>query len=221
MKKIVLLSLLACTSAFSQITLDSARVAQRRYKMGSYDYHEKFIGYVGYGAPLILTEDCGAAFFGGNGDEKGSFGQLVKVDKNGKEMWQQAVRPQFNEIETQSVVEDTKGNLYVTMLSYDEKRYRGGCERIVCFDPKGTVIFDKTFGNYTLMNCPVFDYIRALPDGRIHLKGHIVIDKPVKGKDPVYRYWEGWIDSQGTLTQKTGDVIVWENKEWMKVFAPE
>ena len=48
-----------------------------------------------------------------------------------------------------------------------------------------------------------------------------MIDKPVQGKDPVYRYWEGWIDSKGVYTQKTGDVIDWAKKEWQKLYDPE
>ncbi|MFN8211753.1 MAG: hypothetical protein U0T33_12430 [Bacteroidales bacterium] len=223
MKKTVisLVLIFICFAAFSQLNIKEAEKAFRAYKVGSYSYHEKFIGHTGYGAPYILTSDGGVAFFGGSGDSLGSFGQAVKLDKTLMEEWSLAIRPQYNEIETQSIVEDKNGNFFVFLLSYDEKRYRGGSERVVCIDKKGKILWDKTLGNYTLMNNPTVSYIRALADGRIAMRGHSVVDKQVQGKDPVYRYWEGWIDSKGVYTQKTGDVIDWAKQEWQKLYDPE
>jgi hypothetical protein len=43
----------------------------------------------------------------------------------------------------------------------------------------------------------------------------------VEGKDPVYRYWEGWLDSTGKLTQKANETIDWKKDEWQKKFKPE
>jgi hypothetical protein len=221
MKYIFLLLSLICTVAYGQLSIDEAKKDFVAYKLGSYSYHEQFIRHPGYGAPVILTADGGTAFFGGTGDSTGSYGLLVKLDKTQMEEWSQAIRPQFNEIETQSVAEDKNGNFYVFLLSYDEKRYRGGSERIVCLDKSGKILWDKTIGTYTVMNNPTIAYIRSLDDGRIALRGHVVTDKPLEGKDPVYRYWEGWIDSKGTLTQKTGNVIDWSKQEWQKLYEPE
>ena len=131
------------------------------------------------------------------------------------------IAPQFDEMESQCVVQDSKGNLYVFMLSYDEKRYRGGSERVVCYDKKSKLLWDKTLGSYTLLNTPVVSYVRPLPDVRIYMRGHIVKDKPLEGKDPVYRYWEGWLDSLGKLTQKVNEEIDWKKDEWQKKFKPE
>jgi len=221
MKNLFVLLSFCSSLAFGQLSIDDARKAFYSYKLGSYDYHEKFIGYKGYGAPVIQTSDGGAAFFGGAEDSTGSIGLIVKIDKDGKEEWQQAVRPQFDLIETQSVVQDISGNYYVFMISYDEKKYRGGCERIVHFNKNGVQSWDKIIGDCGLINNPMINYILALEDGRVALRGHIAIKKPPEGKDPEYLYWEGWIDNKGKLTQKTGDVIDWVNQDWEKLFKPE
>lgn len=47
---------------YGQMTIESARTEARKYKLGSYSYHEDFIGHAGYGAPLILTADRGSFF---------------------------------------------------------------------------------------------------------------------------------------------------------------
>jgi hypothetical protein len=214
-----ILTLILCsvtTLAFAQLSLEDTRNLVSVYKTGSYSYHEEFIGFKSYGAPVIQTADGGAAIFGGWADEKGSCGLLAKVDKNGKEQWKQIVRPQFDEMEAQSVVEDKNGNLYVFLISYDYKRYRGGTERVLCYSKLGTLLWDKTFGTYDVMNSPTISYIHALPNGRIELRGHIVTDKPAEGKDPVYRDWDGWLDAKGNLTQKTGNTIDWSKGEWQK-----
>jgi hypothetical protein len=221
MKTLSFLLFCVSTTVFGQLSVADVRNLNSTYKIGSYSYHEEFIGHKGYGAPVIQTADGGGAAFGGWADEKGSCGLLVKVDKNGKEQWKKIVRPQFDEMETQSVVEDKEGNLYVYLLSYDYKRYRGGTERIVCYTKAGTLIWDKAIGTHELMNSPTVSYIRALPDGRVEMRGHIVVDKPEEGKDPKYRYWEGWINNKGVLTQKNGEVIDWAKDEWQKKFKPE
>jgi len=206
---------------FGQLSIEEARNATHKMRLGSYSYHEEFIGKQGYGAPVILTRDGGAAAFGGGEENGKACGLLVKMDTNANEAWRKAVFPQFDELETQSVIQDTNGNLYVFMLSYDGKRYRGGSERILCFDKDGGILWDKTLGAYTLMNNPVISYIHLDKNGKIALRGHVVKDKPVKGKDPVYRFWQGWINSKGELEQKTGDIIDWTNQDWKKLFAPE
>jgi hypothetical protein len=221
MKYISFVLLMISSLSFGQLTLGDARTEARKYKLGSYSYHEDFIGHAGYGAPLILTSDGGAAFLGDTGDSTGSYGQMVKLNKAGVEEWKQMIRPQFDEMESQSVAEDKKGNYYLFMLSYDSKRYRGGSERIVFLDKSGKILWDKTIGEYTLTKNPVISYIRTLDDGRIYLRGHVVTDEPAKGKDPEYRFWEGWIDNQGNITRKTGDIINWSDKKWETQFKPD
>jgi hypothetical protein len=220
MKTLILLITIP-SIAFGQMSIENARNLVSVYRVGSYSYHEEFIGHKSHGAPVILTADGGAAVFGGWADEKGSCGLLAKVDKNGKEQWKQIVRPQFDDLETQSVVEDKAGNIYVFLLSYDHKKYRGGTERVLCYDKAGKLLWDKTLGTYDVMNSPTVSYIRALPDGRVELRGHIVTDKPEENKDPIYREWDGWLDNKGNLKEKVGEVIVWSKGEWQKRLKPE
>lgn len=221
MKYLILLLSLFSSLAYGQLTIEEARKAFYTYKIGSYDYHEQFIGHVGYGAPVITTADGGAAFFGGTEDSTGSVGLMVKVDKHGSEEWKQIIRPQYDMIETQSVVEDNSGNYYLFLLSYDDNKYRGGCERIVHLDRNGAIIWDKIISTCEMINNPMIEYIRADKDGKIALRGHMATQKPVQGEDPKRYYWEGWIDNKGNLTQKTGDLIIWENQDWQKLFKPE
>ena len=217
MKYLLLFLCSASTWAYGQLTIETAQDSLQKYRMGRYSYHEQFVGHKGYGAPVILTNDGGAAAFGDG--ENGS--TLIKLDKTGKKEWEVNFKPQFTEMESQSVVQDINGNFYVCMLSYDAKRYRGGSERIICLDKKGKILWDKTLGKYTLMNNPTISYLKALPDGRIEFRGHVVKETPAKGKDPVYRYWEGWINSKGVYTQKSGDVLDWSNPDWKKLYEPE
>ncbi|HYC83934.1 MAG TPA: hypothetical protein VEB86_01875 [Chryseosolibacter sp.] len=218
MKYLLILLFVAGTSARAQITMDIAYdSAVRKYHIGSYTYHEDFKGHRGYGAPLILTADGGAAAFGG-GDEGA---MLVKLGKTGKLEWKRTVKPKGDEMEPQSVVEDSNGNFYVFILVYDRTKYRGGTERVVFFNKTGTPVWDKYLGSFTLLNNPTVDYIKAAADGRIALRGHVVREAPEEGKDPSYLFWEAWLDSQGGLTEKTGEVIDWANPEWKKKFSPE
>ncbi len=222
--RLLFLILIIGHAASAQLTMPRAQDSLQKYRLGSYTYHEQFIGHAGYGAPTILTNDGGAASFGGSEDEKGRCGILIKLDKTGKQQWKKRVSlPKIadSEPETQSVVEDKKGNLYVFMIMYDPKGYRGGAERIVCYDKTGKLLWDKLIGKHTLMNNPSVSYIKVNDDGKIYMRGHVVTTQPAKGKDPQYRYWEGWINITGSLTQKSGDVIDWANKEWQTKFAPD
>jgi len=221
MKYLFVILSLVSSLASGQLTTDEARKAFYSYKLGSYDYHEQFIGYRGYGAPVITTSDGGAAFFGGTEDSTGEIGLIVKLDKDGREEWKQAIRPQYDKIETQSVVQDNLGDFYVFMLSYDNKKYRGGCERIVYLNKTGAIVWDKTIGECGMINNPTINYILSLKDGRVALRGHMATQQPKQGEDPKYYYWEGWIDNKGKLTQKTGHVIDWVNQDWEKLFKPE
>ena len=200
-------------NAYGQLTMDTLTIIVADYRLGYSSYFEPFRGKERYGAPWILSVDGGGAGFGDN--------VLYKFDKKGKEVWQRTIKPQFDEMESQVVAQDTKGNLYVFMLSYDSKRYRGGSERVLCYNKQGKLLWDKTLGPYTLMNNPIVSYVRPLKDGRIYMRGHVVKEKPVEGKDPVYRYWEGWLDSLGKLTQKANEPIDWSKDEWQKKFKPE
>ena len=221
MKYLFVIFSLVSSMAYGQLSIDDARKAFYSYKLGSYDYHEQFIGYSGYGAPFITTSDGGAAFFGGTEDSTGEIGLVVKLDKDAREEWKKAIRPQFDKIETQSIVQDNSGDFYVFMISYDDKKYRGGCERIVYLNKTGEIAWDITIGNCGLINNPTINYIRSDKDGRIALRGHMATQIPKQGEDPKYYYWEGWIDNKGKLIQKTGDVIDWENQDWEKLFKPE
>jgi hypothetical protein len=213
MKNLFIYFLLAASVGYSQLAADSAKKIIVKYHLGYSTYFEPFLGHTEYGAPVIATSDGGIAAFGDN--------TLYKLDKTGKEEWKRTVKAQFDEMESQSVAQDTKGNLYVFILSYDSKRYRGGSERVLCYDKKGKLLWDKTLGAYTLMNNPTASYIRSLKDGKIYLRGHVVTEKPAEGKDPAYHYWEGWLDSSGKLTQKAGDIIDWKKDDWQKKFKPE
>ena len=217
---VYLVAILSLVTSFGygQITMGIAQdSAVMKYHISSYSYHEQFKGYKGYGAPLILTTDGGGAAFG-DGDEGA---MLVKLCENGEEQWKRIIEPKGDEMESQSVVEDKNGNYYVFILVYDNTKYRGGCERIVFLNRTGTLGWDKFIGSCNLVNNPTIAYARALNDGRIALRGQVVTKQPVKGEDPEYQFWEGWINDRGILTQKTGDVIDWEKQDWQKLFMPE
>jgi hypothetical protein len=219
MRYLTFATLLFNVAAYGQLTVDVVREkAVIKYHIGTYSYHEQFIGHKSYGAPLILTSDGGGAAFG-SGDEGI---MLVKLDKEGKEQLKRIIKPKGNETESQSVVQDKNGNYYLFMLTYDETKYRGGCERVVCLNKAGTILWDKFIGSCNLVNNPTVSYIRALSDGRIALRGHVVKETPPEGKDPTYYYWEGWLDKAGKLTQKTGPVIDWKKQEeWQSRLKPE
>lgn len=218
MKYSIIVFLLAVTSAYGQLTLDMAGDSTvRKFHLGQYSYHEQFKGYKGYGAPLILTADGGAAAFG-NGDEGI---MLVKLTNEGRIQWKRTIKPLGDESEAQSVVQDRLGNYYVFILVHDRTKGRAGCERVIFFNKTGTVVWEKFLDACSLLNNPTVSYIRSLSDGRIALRGHVVTEKPAEGKDPRYHFWEGWLNSKGILTQKKGSVIDWSNKEWEKKFRPE
>lgn len=213
MKKLLILLLLAWAPGYGQLSIDSLKKIIQPYHLGYSYYFDPFVGKKGYGGPYILTQDGGGAAVGDN--------VLYKFDKKGKEKWKRTVKPQFGEMETQSVAEDGKGNLCIFLLSYNPKGYRGGAERIVCYDKTGKLLWDKTLSKYTLMNNPIISYIRQNPDGKIYMRGHVVTDKPEQDKDPVYRFWEGWVDGSGKLTQKAGEVIDWKDQKWQAIYKPE
>lgn len=218
MKYSVAFLLCAQSTVYGQLSMAVAKDStEKKYHISSYSYHEQFIEHRGYGAPIILTTDGGAAAFG-DGDE-GTM--LVKLDKNGKQVWKKTISPKGNEMESQSVVEDKNGNYYVFILVYDNTKYRGGCERVVYLNKMGTILWDKFIGSCQLINNPTVAYIRSKNDGLIELRGQVVTQAPLKGQDPKYFFWNGWLNSKGVLTQKTGEVIDWQKQEWQKLFKPE
>jgi hypothetical protein len=217
MKSILFIVLMASVNAFGQLTFPQAQDSLRRYHLGVSTYFSDFLGHNSYGAGVNLTKDGGAVGFG-DGDNGL---ELIKLDKTGKVLWRKGMKKQFEEVEAQCVAQDSLGNFYVFMLNYNPKGYRGGSERVVCFSSKGVLLWDKMLGNYTLMNNPTVSYVRSVNFGRIEMRGHIVTEKPLTGKDPVYRYWQGWLDSKGVLKAKVGDIIDWNNPEWVKKFKPE
>lgn len=218
MKRTWIILLFINTVVCGQITLDHARdSAVKRYHISSYSYHESFIGRAGYGAPLILTRDGGATAFGDS--DEGTM--MVRLGKSGRQLWRVRIAAKGDEMEPQSVVEDKSGNFYAFILVYDNTRYRGGCERVIFLDESGVIKWDKYIGSCNVVNNPTVAYIRSLDDGRIALRGQVVTDHPVPGKDPVYHFWEGWLNNKGVLTQKAGDVIDWSKPDWKKRFSPE
>src|SRR5205823_15105893 len=90
---------------FAQQTIDSATQASRKYHVSSYSDHEPFIGHPGYGAPLILTQDGGAAAFG-SGDDGA---MLYKFDERGELAWKRELPVKGKEMELQSVVQTPAG----------------------------------------------------------------------------------------------------------------
>lgn len=76
-------------------------------------------------------------------------------------------------------------------------------------------------GTFTLLNNPTVSYIKPEKDGKIYMRGHVVKDKPAEGKDPVYFYWEGWLEVTGKLVQKANEPIDWKQDKWQKIFKPE
>jgi hypothetical protein len=217
MKNVWILLLFLSSVALGQITADVARDSVQKYHIASYSYHEEFIGKKGYGAPLILTADGGAAVFG-DGDE-GTM--LVKLDKAGKVTWKKTLAAKGEETESQSVAQDKLGNYFVFQLVYGTTDYRGGRERVVMFNKSGALLWDKYIGTGLQINNPIVSYIKALPDGRIYLRGHIVLKAPAEDKDPDTRYWEGWLNAAGLLTQKSGEIIDWKKPEWQSKFKPD
>jgi len=217
MRYLLIILLFINLHAYAQLTLNQAQDSLQKYHLGTSTYFEDFRGHPGYGAGVILTKDGGAAGFG-DGDNGM---ELIKLDKKGNVQWRKPIKKQFEEVEPQCVVQDSAGNFYVFMLNYNPAGYRGGSERVVCFSKTGTLLWDKMLGTYTLLNNPVVSYVHMLKDGRIEMRGHVVREQPLPGKDPVYRYWQGWYNSKGVLTVKTGDVLDWSNPEWMKKFKPE
>src|SRR5215213_11237479 len=113
MKYLVIILLFVQSIACAQLSMDSAKAIIGKYRIGSYSYFKPFLQRPGYGAPWILTRDGGAAAFGSD--------LLYRLDKTGKEKWMRTTKAQFDENESQGVAEDTKGNLYAFMLSYDSK----------------------------------------------------------------------------------------------------
>ena len=218
MKYSVVIFLFVHSIAYGQLTMAIAKDStQKKYHISSYSYHEQFIEHQGYGAPIILTADGGAAAFG-DGDEGA---MLVKLDKNGRQQWKRTIPPKGDEMESQSVVQDKSGNFYVFILVYDNAKYRGGSERVICLSKTGATMWDKFIGSGYQVNNPTIAYIRALNDNRIELRGQVITQAPPKGQDPKYFFWNGWLNSKGVLTQKTGEVIDWHKQEWQKLFKPE
>jgi hypothetical protein len=217
MKSILIILLFTSVTTYGQLTIERAQDSLQQYHLGTSTYFEDFMKHPGYGARVILTNDGGAAGFGDgdNGTE------LIKLDKNGNVTWRKKIKKQFEETEPQCVGQDLAGNFYVFILNYNPNGYRGGAERVICFSKIGTLLWDKILGTYTLLNRPTVSYVHMLKDGRIEMRGQVVREKPAEGKDPAYHYWQGWYNSKGILTEKTGDIIDWKNPEWQKKFKPE
>jgi hypothetical protein len=212
MKKLIAFLVMISSSGLAQLTMDSLAKITQPLRLGYSSYFSDFAGKAGYGGPYVLTKDGGGAAFGDN--------VLYKFDKAGKQTWKRAIKDRYEEMETQVCAEDGKGNVYCFMLEYNRKVYRGGNERLVCYDKTGKLLWDKTIGKAAALNNPIVSYVKPGDDGKIYMRGHVAFEKKANG-DPKYLYWEGWIDALGKLTQKTGEEIDWAKGEWQKKFKPE
>lgn len=217
MKYTIFVLLFVNIQAYSQLTFQQAQDSLLKFHLGVSTYFADFEGHESYGAGINLTKDGGAVGFG-DGDNGL---ELIKLDKTGKVQWRKSLKKQFDETEPQCVAQDMLGNFYLFMLHYNSKVYRGGSERLVCFSNKGVLLWEKMLGTFALLNNPIVSYVRTLDDGRIEIRGHIVKERPLPEKDPLYHFWQGWCNSKGVLTTKTGDVIDWKNPEWKTKFKPE
>ena len=214
MKLITILFLLSTTIGFSQISIKDAKTMAKNYNMISYSYHQPFEGHKGYAAPIIITNNNGILFFG-NTKENG-IPSLMHLNSTGELVWTTPILKKHDEMEIQSVVQDLDGNFYAFLLSYKYSAYRGGSERVIKLDSTGKIKWDIILGEYGLVNSPHCSYIKLHEDGRISLRGHVVTDKAVEGKDPEYKSWQGWLNTKGELIQKIGTVIDWSNSDWKK-----
>lgn len=217
MKNLLIILCLFSSTTYAQLTIQAAKDSTQKYHISSYSYMEQFVGHAGYGAPVILTLDSGAAVFG-NGDEGI---MLVKLNKKGKKQWTKIIQAKGTETEAQAVVQDKNGNFYVFMLVHGTTSYRGGRERCVMLGKTGAILWDKYIGTGLLLNNPTVSYLETLKDGKIALRGQVVKTKQVEGKDPVYLFWEATMDNKGVMIEKTGVVLDWSNPDWKKLYAPK
>src|SRR4051812_12891228 len=165
MKNCFVILVLLSNSSFAQLTLDTLKIIVQPLHLGYSSYFSEFAGKPGYGGPYFLTKDGGGAAFGDN--------VLYKFDKTGKQVWKRAIKDRYQEMETQVAAGDTKGNLFCFMLEYNTKVYRGGNERIVCYDKTGKLLFDKTIGKAAALNNPIVSYVKPSGDGKIYMRGHV------------------------------------------------
>ncbi len=212
MNKLIVLLVMISSCSFAQLTMDSLKKITQPLYLGYSNYFSDFAGKPGYGGPYFPTKDGGGAAFGDN--------VLYKFDKKGKQIWKREIKDRYQEMETQVAAEDSKGNLYCFMLEYNRKLYRGGNERIVCYDKTGKLLWDKTIGKAAALNNPIVSYVKTSEDGKIYMRGHVGYETKENG-DPKYLYWEGWLDATGKLTQKATEEIDWKKDEWQKKFKPE
>src|SRR5688572_7988228 len=99
MRHAIVMLLFVYSAGYGQLTLDAAKQAAQPFHISSYSYHEQFIGHTGYGAPIILTADGGAAVFG-TGDEGPV---LMKFGKDANVQWKRIISSKGTEMELQSV----------------------------------------------------------------------------------------------------------------------
>jgi len=223
MKHLILLFvILGSFVANAQLSTQLAKDAGSLYNLSYYTYFEGFEGHEGYAAPAVQTRDGGAIVGGTDYIESAVEGVVMKLNSDGREMWMKRFEPAYDDLEVQGILQDNSGNYFVFILSYNYKKYGGGVERVIYLDPQGEVVWDKLIGTYTLLNSPTFSWIRLMEDGRVAMRGSIVTEKPLKGADPSYHYWEGWLTNTGELTQQVGEVMDYENDpSWELKFLPE
>jgi len=221
MKFITLFFVGLSSLAYSQITYEKASELSKQYEVYAYSYFEGFAGKPGYAASVILTNDGGCAFLG-TWIENDHYGPLlIKLDADGKEQWKLKVNCEYNESEQQGIVQDSNGNFYIFQLVYSATGYRGGCEQVVCVSATGEKLWDKLIGDFTLVNRPTFSYIHVIENGKVELRGHIVLDEPAPDKDPQYYFWSAFLNAEGKVEAETGKPIDWANDNWKAWYQAE
>ena len=182
---IVFMLILIPYAGIGQMVISDVKEAGMAYNLHSYSDHQQFEGHTGYAAPIFLTADGGAAFFG---DLAGSV-NIIKLASGGQLGWNVPIRAKFNVMETKSIIQDNDGNYYAFVLSYNYAKYRGSTERIISLTKDGNMLCDIKLGDYELENNPHCSYIRLADNGQLELRGHIVVEPKKEGADPEYHFW--------------------------------
>jgi len=204
---------------YGQLNLLEAKKVAEEFKYVSYRYLEEFEGHEGYAAPIIISTDGGALFFTRPND--GNQYDLVKINKEGKKEWSIELKAKFDDMESQGIVENSKGNYYAFLLSYNQSRYRGGAERVIYLSRNGEIIWEQLLGDYTLENNPTCSWIRIHSDDQLEMRGHIVTDPELKDRNPEYRFWKGWLNPLGERSDEIGTVIDWSDPVTQTFFEVE
>lgn len=208
--RLIILLLFISTNSFAQLSISDAKIAGEKFNIHNYTYHQKFEGHKEYAAPVYLTKDSGAIFYG----DTNSIIKIYKLDKESTLEWKVPVVLKYDEIETQSVIQDKDSNYYAFVLVFNRDKIKGSTQRVIHFDKNGDIIWDKMLADFTKKNNPHCSYIRLLDNNKLELRGHIVLDSELENKEFDYHYWRGWLDNKGNLQHEVTEVIKWSSDKW-------